>query len=178
MSRIRGFMTDNNGFWIRWLDLLTFLYNYNKLWQLTIYYCLQLALFLTGPEVSTARNEKWWISPHTCDSCWMPYEESVMAEICWTELTSRWTEYRSLSQTVNCPPIITGMSVNICCLANELPLLLLFHLSSSVYRMLSQIVPSHYIISIINIYFDIFKTTGLIYLIKRCNFCCLGSTTT
>jgi hypothetical protein len=31
---------------------------------------------------------------------WMPYEESLATEISWTELTSRWTKYRSPSQTV------------------------------------------------------------------------------
>jgi hypothetical protein len=41
----------------------------------------------------------------------MPYEESLTAEICCTELTSRWNYYRSSSQTVNCPPVITGMSL-------------------------------------------------------------------
>jgi hypothetical protein len=40
LSRIRGSVTDNNGFWIRWLDLLALLYNYYQLWQLTINGCL------------------------------------------------------------------------------------------------------------------------------------------
>jgi hypothetical protein len=46
-------MTNNNGFWIRWLNLLKFLYNCNQLWQLTINDCLRLAPFLAGLHVSS-----------------------------------------------------------------------------------------------------------------------------
>jgi hypothetical protein len=46
-------VTNNNGFWIGWLNLLVFLYNYNHLWQLTINGCLQLVPFVTGPRVSS-----------------------------------------------------------------------------------------------------------------------------
>jgi hypothetical protein len=31
LSRMRGSVTDNNGFWIGWLDFLTLLYKYNQL---------------------------------------------------------------------------------------------------------------------------------------------------
>jgi hypothetical protein len=55
LSRMRGCMTNSNGFWIWWLDLLALLYYYNQLWQLTINYCLRLAPFLTGPRVASLR---------------------------------------------------------------------------------------------------------------------------
>jgi hypothetical protein len=41
LSRIRGSVTNNNGFWILWMDLLTssftLTHNYNQLQQLTIW---------------------------------------------------------------------------------------------------------------------------------------------
>jgi hypothetical protein len=52
LSHIGVCVTNNNGFWIRWLDLLALLYNYSQLWQLTINDCLRLAPFLTGPRAS------------------------------------------------------------------------------------------------------------------------------
>jgi hypothetical protein len=45
LSRVRGSVTNNNGFWIRWLDSLALHYNY------TINDCLRLAPFLTGLRV-------------------------------------------------------------------------------------------------------------------------------
>jgi hypothetical protein len=49
LLRVRGSMANNNGFWIRWLDLLTFSFtitlNYNQLQQLTINDCLRFAPF-------------------------------------------------------------------------------------------------------------------------------------
>jgi hypothetical protein len=59
MSRVRGSVTNNNGFWIGWLDLLTPSFtvtlrpNYNQLLQLTIDDCLRLVPFLTGLRVSS-----------------------------------------------------------------------------------------------------------------------------
>jgi hypothetical protein len=53
LSRIRCYVTNNNGFWILWLDLLALLYNYNQLWQLAINDCLRLAPFLTGLRASS-----------------------------------------------------------------------------------------------------------------------------
>jgi hypothetical protein len=56
-SRVYVSVTNNNGFWIGWLDLLTHYFtasfNYNQLQQLTINGCLWLASFLTGPRVSS-----------------------------------------------------------------------------------------------------------------------------
>jgi hypothetical protein len=55
-SRVRGFMTNNNGFWIGWLELVTpsftFALNYNHLTQVTINNCLRLLPFLTGLRMS------------------------------------------------------------------------------------------------------------------------------
>jgi hypothetical protein len=57
LSRVRGSVTDHNGFWIGWLDLLTpsftITLNYNNLQWLTINDCLRLALFLPGLRVSS-----------------------------------------------------------------------------------------------------------------------------
>jgi hypothetical protein len=55
MSRVRSSMTNNNGFRIGWLVLLTpsftITLNHNQLQQLTINDCLRLTPFLTGPRV-------------------------------------------------------------------------------------------------------------------------------
>jgi hypothetical protein len=58
LSRVRGSMTNNNGFWIDWLiafpdTLFTITLYYNQLWRLTINDCLRLASFLTGLRVSS-----------------------------------------------------------------------------------------------------------------------------
>jgi hypothetical protein len=57
LSRVRGSVTNSNGFRIGWLDLLTHPFtitlNYNQLQQLTINDCLRLAPFLTGPRMSS-----------------------------------------------------------------------------------------------------------------------------
>jgi hypothetical protein len=45
LSRMRGSVTYNKGFWIGWFDLLAILYNYNQLWQLSNDGCLRLAPF-------------------------------------------------------------------------------------------------------------------------------------
>jgi hypothetical protein len=51
LSRIRVYMTKNNGFWIGWLDLLTpsFTINCNSSQSMTV---IRLAPFLTGLRVS------------------------------------------------------------------------------------------------------------------------------
>jgi hypothetical protein len=57
LQRVRGSVTNNNGFWFGWLDLLTpsnkIILNYNQLQQLTINDCLRLVPFLTGLRVSS-----------------------------------------------------------------------------------------------------------------------------
>jgi hypothetical protein len=49
LSRVYGSVTNNNGFWIGWLDLLppscTISLNHNQLQKLTINYCLRFASF-------------------------------------------------------------------------------------------------------------------------------------
>jgi hypothetical protein len=45
-------VTNNSGFWIRWLDLLALLYHYKQVWQLRTNDCLRLAPFLAGPRAS------------------------------------------------------------------------------------------------------------------------------
>jgi hypothetical protein len=58
LSRIRGCVTNNNGFWIWWLGLLAVLYNYTQLWHLSINDCLRLALFLAGLRVSSILRDR------------------------------------------------------------------------------------------------------------------------
>jgi hypothetical protein len=57
LSRVRVSVTNNNGFWIGWLDLLTpfviITLIYSWLWQLTTNGCLRLAPFRTGLQVSS-----------------------------------------------------------------------------------------------------------------------------
>jgi hypothetical protein len=50
---MRGYVTNNNGFWIRWLDFLALLYNSNQLRQLTINDCLRLTPFRSGLRMSS-----------------------------------------------------------------------------------------------------------------------------
>jgi hypothetical protein len=88
MSRVRGSMTNNNGFWIRWLDLLipsfTIALIYNPLEQLTINDCLRLASFLTRLRVSSIVTDlvliydwslllrmtyEWITTPDSNDDC-------------------------------------------------------------------------------------------------------------
>jgi hypothetical protein len=65
-------VTNNNGFRILLLDLFTLLYNYNKLWRLTINDCLRLAPFVTGPRASSL-------------ALWrMPKDESLLTH--WTAM--------------------------------------------------------------------------------------------
>jgi hypothetical protein len=59
-------VSNNNRFWISWMDLLTLLYNYNQLWQLTIHECLRLAPFLTGLRASSLLLRR--ITDHTLNS--------------------------------------------------------------------------------------------------------------
>jgi hypothetical protein len=53
LSYVLVSVTNNNGFWIGWLDLLALLYNYNQLQQLKINDWLRLASFFTGLRVSS-----------------------------------------------------------------------------------------------------------------------------
>jgi hypothetical protein len=59
---MRASVTNNNGFWTGWLNLLALLYNYNQLWQLTINECLRLAPFLSGLRVSFLLPWLTWFS--------------------------------------------------------------------------------------------------------------------
>jgi hypothetical protein len=63
MSRTYSFVTNNNGFWIGWLDLLTPFFtitlNHNQLQQLTIIDCLRLAPFWLDYDCLFFY---WWIT--------------------------------------------------------------------------------------------------------------------
>jgi hypothetical protein len=108
LSRIEVSVTNNNGFWIRWLDVLALLYNYNQLQQFPINDRLRLAPFLAG---AWAFSLPLWR---------MTKDESLLTHWTLTErrlknldsvITSRRPEYKSPSQTVNCPPVVIGMSL-------------------------------------------------------------------
>jgi hypothetical protein len=61
-------VTNNNGFWIIWLDLLELLYNYNQFYQLTISDWLRLAPFLAVLWVSSL--PLWRMTNNTRISSW------------------------------------------------------------------------------------------------------------
>jgi hypothetical protein len=119
LSRVRGPVTNNNGFWIRWLDLLHFYYNYNQLQHLTINGCLRLAPFLTGLRVSSLLPWLTWFwftrrsllqlslsaGYHSTVEHWtllrMPNDGSLT-----NELTDDWLE------SISCPPFTTRGELN------------------------------------------------------------------
>jgi hypothetical protein len=90
-------VTNNNGFWIGWLDLLALLYKHNQLQQLTINDCPRLAPFLTGLRVSSLP-----LTTVLRMNNWTPL--CRMIELSWNELTSRRPEYRSPPRTVRIIP--------------------------------------------------------------------------
>jgi hypothetical protein len=101
-----GCMTNNNGFWIRWLDLLALRYDYNQLWHITIYECLRFAPFLIGLRMSYLPLWR------------MPNEESLPTHwtLFWIDydsfITFRRPEYRSPPRRINCPSrVVMGMSL-------------------------------------------------------------------
>jgi hypothetical protein len=77
LSRIGVSVTNNNRFWIGWLDLWARLYKYNQLWQLTINDCLGLAAVPTGnPQraVSCLRTDWFYLrraDPSPCCCCFL-----------------------------------------------------------------------------------------------------------
>jgi hypothetical protein len=73
-------VTNNSGFWIRWLDLLALLYNYNQLRQPTINGCPRLAPFLTGPLVSSL--PLWRRANHWSHVDWL----ELLNDVCLTNL--------------------------------------------------------------------------------------------
>jgi hypothetical protein len=73
--------------WICW-HFFTITLDYSQLQQLSLNDCLTLAPFLAGLRVSSLLL--WRVTN----------EESPATQLSWTELTSRRTEYRSLSRTV------------------------------------------------------------------------------
>jgi hypothetical protein len=117
-------VTNNNGFWIQWLDLFTLLYNYNQLWQLTLNDCRRLAPFLIGPWASSL--PLWRMANH-CSRIELPRTTSVWRNSlkniglishcpeCMNQLTfitATRTEYKSPCRTVNCP------RYSVCCHRN------------------------------------------------------------
>jgi hypothetical protein len=65
LSRIRGSVTNNSGFWIRWLDLFALLYNYSKLWLSTT---SSIPYWTTSVFSSTVTNDERRIPAHTLNS--------------------------------------------------------------------------------------------------------------
>jgi hypothetical protein len=98
-------VTNNNGFWIWWLDLLALFYNYTELRQLTINASLRLAPFLTGLRVSSL--PLWWMTSHCSHTEILLNAGSRISrtEISWTELNSMRTASKSPLRTVNCPSV-------------------------------------------------------------------------
>jgi hypothetical protein len=84
-------VTNNNGFWIGWYDLLALIYNHNQLWHLTINDCLRLAHSLLDCECLLFFCDwiEWWLSYE-----WLLElsDESVHEWILFHSL--RWTDER------------------------------------------------------------------------------------
>jgi hypothetical protein len=121
-------MTNNNGFWIGWLDLLTpsstVTLNYNQLQQLTIDDCLRLSPFLTGLRVYSlllwlssdlriGQFYEWGMKSHM--SSHLRTNHLRMATAFWLlfRLSHDWLERRlhsdwiTTTQWIMCPPFIT-----------------------------------------------------------------------
>jgi hypothetical protein len=60
LSRVRGSVTNNNGFWITWLDLLALLYNHNQLSQVAINGCLPRPIPYRTTDVFSSTVTTWF----------------------------------------------------------------------------------------------------------------------
>jgi hypothetical protein len=72
----RVFVTNNNGFWIWKLDLLTLLYNYTQLWQLIISDCLRLAYSLLDHKRLLFHCDEWR-KKNSCSHHELPWTTSL-----------------------------------------------------------------------------------------------------
>jgi hypothetical protein len=133
LSHFQGFMMNNNGFWIGWLDLLTRSFtvphNYNKLQQLTINDCLRFTPFFPGLPVSSLllwltwfwftnwsllqmwrmMNEESHMIPHLRISC-LPTQVRMKNEDLndGCILTDCSSDSVTADQSHTCPPFITS----------------------------------------------------------------------
>jgi hypothetical protein len=93
-------MTNNNGFWIWWLDLLALLLQLKSIitahneWLSTTH---AIPYWTTSVSSSTAMNDKWRITAHTLNSFWILLRMNHDSFI-----TSKLHEYRSPPRTVSC----------------------------------------------------------------------------
>jgi hypothetical protein len=103
-------VTNNNGFWIGWLDLLTLLYNHSQLQSIITVHngCLRLATLLTGLRVSSLLRD--WLGSDLRVSHFFSFRcplltlhswtlNTLMAELRLTELSCEsallnWTNFQ------------------------------------------------------------------------------------
>jgi hypothetical protein len=143
-------MTNNSGFWIRWLDLLAFLYKCSQLWQLTISDCLRFIPFLAGLWMSSLLRD-WFGSDlrvgHFSFRCPLVNTPQLNTQVL-NSLTNESLEFTNVlsfitsggPNNVHQTEQFVFWSVVRCSgnlvsrrLANGIPLLLLFRLSGGVY---------------------------------------------
>jgi hypothetical protein len=122
---VRGVcVTNNNGFWIGWLDLLALLLQLQPIitahnqWPSKT---RSIPYWTTNVLSSTGTNDERRLTAHSfyCDCLerWLSYE-CRRIELSWTELSSRWPEYRSLPRTIR---VILFFRCHETCLPNRCP---------------------------------------------------------
>jgi hypothetical protein len=85
LPHVRGTNDKINGFWIKWMDLLVFLYSYTQFWQLTITDFLPLAPFLAWPWASSLLL---WRTKNSCSHLELPWTMYVSRKHTNSLLTS------------------------------------------------------------------------------------------
>jgi hypothetical protein len=106
---MRVCVTNNNGFWIGWLDLLALLYIYSQLWPLTVNDCLRPAPFLPVLRVSFLLlwlTWLWFTSPFVVRSLTFTSEQITLLRLNQSESESYiTTDGQSVSLSWNEAPI-------------------------------------------------------------------------
>jgi hypothetical protein len=87
LSRVRGSVANNNGFWNRWLDLLELILQLQSVIRAHNQW-LRLAPFLTGLRVSSLQLWR------------MPNEEFLANKFCWAKKWKLYYDRRSVGQSV------------------------------------------------------------------------------
>jgi hypothetical protein len=121
LSRVRGSVTKNNGFWIGWSDLLALLLQVQSIitdhnhwvlktrsipcWTTSVFSSAVTDLVLIYESVTSSASVVRWLTLHSWTLNSLTNEprlnyDSLATELSWTELTSRRTEYKSPSPTV------------------------------------------------------------------------------
>jgi hypothetical protein len=126
LSRVRGSVTNNNGFWIGWLNLLTLLLQLHLItityitahnqwlsktrsipsWTVSVFSSFVIDLVLIYESLTSSVSVVRSITRLQSD--WLHVHEWHTNQLCVLFYTSVRTEYRTLSSTVHvilCPPV-------------------------------------------------------------------------